>query len=82
MMKEVSVTRLHELQGSAYEDVYLEEVGNFKDATSGVDGDDIAAALILRDEGRLDLLERLHRRELHTVVSVDEDTRFEDLEFE
>jgi len=73
---------LHELQGLAYEDVYMKEVGSFKDSRLGVDGNDVAACLILRDEGRTDLLNRLHRREIHCVIEVDEYTRFADLEFE
>jgi hypothetical protein len=74
--------KLHQLEGLAYEEVYLAEVENFKDPEKGVNGDDVAAALILRDEGRADLLSRLHRREIHVVGEVDEDTRFEDLVFE
>jgi hypothetical protein len=77
-----AVIQLHELEGSDYEDVYLQEVGNFKDAAHGVNGDDVAAALILRDAGRMDLLGRLHRREIHVVGRVDEDSTFQDLEFE
>jgi hypothetical protein len=57
----------------------LNEVSHFKDAANG---DDVAAALILRDEGRTDLLERLHNRKIHCVVAVYEESRFEDLEFE
>jgi hypothetical protein len=76
------MSKLHELEGSAYEDAFMAEVNNFKDAQKGVNGDDVAAALILRDEGRMDLVERLHRREIHVFGEVDEDTRFEDLVFE
>ena len=74
--------KLHGLEGFDYEQAYLEEVSNFKDAALGVDGNDVAAALILKDEGRTDLLDRLHKREIHCVVSVDEESRFEDLQFE
>jgi hypothetical protein len=72
---------LHGLQGEAYEIVYMQEVEFFKDAQSGVDGNDIAGALILRDGGRFDLLRKLHNREIH-FFGVDEDSKFEDLEFE
>jgi hypothetical protein len=72
---------LHELTGSDYEVVFMHEVENFRDAGSGVAGDDVAAALICRDEGRLDLVGRLRRREIHVVGEVDEDTHFSDLEF-
>lgn len=74
--------KLHGLEGFDYEQAYLEEVSNFKDAALGVSGDDVSAALILIDQGETNLLERLHRREIHCVVSVDEESRFEDLEFE
>jgi hypothetical protein len=77
-----AVSKLHELQGEAYEDVYMQEVWNFTDPYKGVNGEDIAACLILRDVGRTDLLERLHRREIHVVGRIDEDAKFEDLEFE
>ena len=77
-----AVSKLHELEGSDYEDVYLMELWNFKDPQAGVDGDDLEAAFILSDTGRMDLLERLRRREIHVVGRVDEDSTFEDLEFE
>ena len=73
---------LHELEGFDYEQAYMEEVGNFTDAAKGVDGDDVAACLICRDAGRLDLVEQLHRREIRCVVRVDEDSTFQELEFE
>jgi hypothetical protein len=77
-----AVGRLHELEGSDYEDAFMKEVEFFKDAQRGVDGNDVAAGLILRDEQQFELLRRLHQREIHVVVGVDEETKFEDLEFE
>jgi hypothetical protein len=73
---------LHKLEGFDYEQAYMEEVGNFKNAAKGVDGYDVAAALILIDQGETNLLERLRRREIHCIVSVDEDSTFQELEFE
>lgn len=73
---------MHELQGLAYEKVYEAEVGNFKNARRGVNGNDVTAALILKDAGRMDLLEKLHQREIHVVGEVDEDSTFADLVFE
>jgi hypothetical protein len=78
----VGKEKLHGLEGFDYEQEYMKEVENFKDAAKGVNGDDIAAALILRDEGRIDLLRKLHQRKMHVVGVVDEDSNFEDLEFE
>jgi hypothetical protein len=78
----VDMLKLHELEGSAFEDAFMAEINNFKDAMKGVNGDDVAAALILKDEGRTDLLEKLHQREIHVVGEVDEDTKFKDLVFE
>ena len=70
---------LHDLQGSAYEHAFMAEVENFQDADKGVPGDDVAAALLLRDYGRTVLLQRLYRREITVVFPVDEDTTIEDL---
>ena len=78
----MSTVKLHELEGLAYEIVFMEEVSQFKDAALGVNANDVAAALIVRDEGGDDLLERLYRREIHVVGEVDEESRFEELEFE
>jgi hypothetical protein len=74
--------RLHGLEGFDYEQAYLEEVSNFKDAALRVDGNDIVAALILRDERQFELLRRLHQRKIHVVGQVDEDSKLEDLKFE
>jgi len=73
---------LHSLQGSAYEQAYMAEVENFQDADKGVPADSVAAALLLRDHGRTELLQRLYRREITVVCTVDEDTTIDDLEFE
>jgi hypothetical protein len=75
-------TKLHELQGIEYERVYEVEVANFKHARQGVNGNDVAAALILKDEGQTDLLEKLYQRQIHVVTDVDEGTKFSDLVFE
>ena len=73
---------LHQLEGEAYEEVFMNEVGYFKNAAAGVSGDDVAACLLCRDTGRIDLVERLHKREIHCVISVDELSTFLELEFE
>jgi hypothetical protein len=80
--KKMSKLKLHELQGQAYEDVYMQEISNFKDAAAGVDGNDIAAALILLDEGRTDLLTQLRQGQVHVIGEIDEDSTFSELEFE
>ena len=77
------VTGLCSLQGSDFEDAYMKEVGNFKDARLGVPGDDVDAAMILRDAGEFELLRQVHQGEIHVVGQVDTDfDRFEDLIFE
>lgn len=72
----------HDLQGSAYEHAFMAEVENFQDAHNGVPSGDVAAALILRDHGRTELLQRLHQREITVVSTADEDTVVEDLLFQ
>jgi hypothetical protein len=74
--------KLQELQGSEYEDIYMQEVENFANAQRGVPGDDVTAALILRDANQLTLLALLHCRAIHVIGPVDENGRFEDLLFE
>jgi hypothetical protein len=74
--------KLQGLEGFDYEQAYMEEVGNFKNAAKGVNGNDVAAALILRDERQFELLRRLRQREIHVAVEVDEGSKFEDLKFE
>lgn len=74
--------KLHELEGSDYEDVFQAEISNFVHPERGVDGNDVAAAIILRDAERSDLLMSLYRREIRTLSDVDEFTRLEDLEFQ
>jgi hypothetical protein len=76
------VGKLHQLEGCDYETAFMNEVSNFKDAAKGVNGDDVAAALILKDEGQTNLLEKLYRREIHVFGEVHEDSTFADLIFE
>ena len=71
--------KLNDLRGAAYDEVFREEVSKFK---AGKTGDDVRAAIILRDSGKMDLLRLLHKREIRVVVDVDEDTRLGDLRFE
>ena len=80
-MSIIGIIKLHELEGSAYEQAYLAEIAKFKDAGNGVTHNDVAGALILRDNGRSDLLKKLHARLIYVVTEVDEDTIFSDLEF-
>jgi len=72
----------HDLKGLQYEAAYMAEVENFQDAHRGVPGNDVAAALILRDHGRTELLQRLYRREITVISNVDEDTSVDDLVFQ
>jgi len=73
---------LHELEGEAYEEVFMQELMNFKNPQLGVDGNDIDAALILRDAGAVKLLKKLHDRRIHVMGKVDELSTFQELEFE
>ena len=73
---------LRSLEGGEYDRVFMEELMNFKNPELGVDGNDIDAALILRDEGEMKLLKRLHDREIHVVGKVDDFSTFQELEFE
>lgn len=72
----------HNLNGLAYERAFLQEIEMFQNADQGVRADDVAAALLLRDHGKMELLGRLYRREITTATMVDEDTVLEDLLFQ
>jgi hypothetical protein len=69
--------------GLEFERKFLNEVGFFISAERGVSGDDVEAAMILRNENKYDLLRLLHLRRVHVVGSVDgEIDKACDLEFE
>jgi hypothetical protein len=74
--------KLHKLQGVTYEKAFMDEIENFKNAVNGVPASDVAVALLLKDGGRPDLLEKLYGREIHVVGSINEDTKIEDLKFQ
>jgi len=79
---QTTVVRLRDLDGEAYDVIFMQELMNFKNPELGVDGDDIDAALILRDEGRFGLLGMLHDRRIRVIGPVDELSMFSELEFE
>jgi hypothetical protein len=78
----MTAVALRSLEGEEYENVFMKELMNFKDSQLGVDANDIDAALILRDEGEMKLLKRLHDRRIHVIGKVDDLSTFSELEFE
>ena len=59
--------------GLAFEQMYMSEVACFHNAKTGVDPDDVAAALVLRAEGKMELLRLLHEGKIEAMGSVDFD---------
>lgn len=68
--------------GLMFEKLYQHEVAYFASAKTGVPGDDVEAALILRRAGKIDVLRLLHQGAIHVVGEVDVDEAgVEDLKF-
>ena len=70
------------LDGWRFEREYQMEVECFASAALGVPGDDVEAALLLRQAGKTNALRLLHQGAIHVLgkVDVDED-QVEDLVF-
>ena len=75
-------TKLHKLEGQAFEDAFMSEITYFTDSKRGVPGRDVSAALILRDAGRFEMLSLLHQRKIHVIGEPEDDDEIQDLEFE
>jgi hypothetical protein len=67
--------------GIVFERLYMKEIACFKNAHEGVRGDDGDAALLLREAGKMELVELLHQRVIRVVVSCREGTRWDELYF-
>jgi hypothetical protein len=59
--------------GLAFEEMYQKEVSYFHNAKTGVDHEQVAAALVLRVEGRMELLKLLHEGKIKVLRPVDFD---------
>jgi hypothetical protein len=68
--------------GLYFEGQFLKEIGFFLNAEKGVRGQDVEAAMLLREANHYDLLQLLHLRRVRVIGEVEEDDRAEDLEFE
>jgi len=69
--------------GLAFEQLYQLEVDCFTSAATGVPGDNVEAALILRRAGKSDLLKLVHAGLIQVIGSVDGDVdEVGDLEFQ
>ena len=68
--------------GLDFEQKFLNECSHFLNAESGVCGQDVEAAMILRSENKYDLLRLLHLRRVQLVGDVQEGDTAEDLEFQ
>lgn len=71
-----------QVDGLQFEKEFQAEVNCFASAAVGVPGDDVEAALLLRQAGKTNALHLLHTGAIHVIgeVDVDED-RVEDLIF-
>ena len=74
-------TKLFQLEGEEFETAFLSECTFFINAEGGVQADQIMAAMLLRDAGKYDILEKLHNRKIKAIGLIDEDTEVQDLEF-
>jgi hypothetical protein len=68
--------------GLEFEQRFLNEVGFFLNAQKGVNGNDVEAAMILRNEKKYDLLRLLHLRRVRVIGEIEEDDEAQDLQFE
>ena len=59
--------------GFEFEQMYQQEVAQFANANTGVSGDNVEAAIILRDAGKLAALKLLHDGVIEVVGAVDLD---------
>jgi hypothetical protein len=68
--------------GLMFEVMYQHEIACFASAKTGVPGDDVEAALILRRAGKMSVLRLLHQGAIHVIGEVDViEDRVGDLQF-
>jgi hypothetical protein len=62
--------------GLRFEQLFMSEVGYFRDADQGVSADSVMAALVARREKKFDLLKLIHERRLEPMEYVHDDDLF------